>query len=103
MTNKTEFAEALECIDQNVYEAICEYKCSSKEVDCDDVLGDKTVETIKKALRIADKLMQEPSDEMYEKGGGVTRRDYSKGHISDPLMIFEAMRDQLIKELDESD
>ncbi len=98
--NKTEFAEALDRIEQEVYEAVCEYKCSSVEVDCDDVLGEKTVRTIEKALLIADKLMQEPSFDMKWLGGvEVEHPNETRGSLDRASDTFKAMRDQLFKEI----
>jgi len=55
------------------------------------MLDDDVIETIRRALLIADRLMQEPSDGMVEAG-----KDYFDQKRD--LSGWEAMRDQLIKE-----
>lgn len=57
-----------------------------------DVIADRAA-TIREALPIADKLMQEPSEKMINAGR------YRKNQTRLYLDIFTAMRDQLIKEV----
>jgi hypothetical protein len=64
MTNKTEFAEALEFLqscDITYYD-----RRTGKEVDG---LPEKIIKTLELSLRGMDKLMQEPSDEMLKELG----------------------------------
>lgn len=54
-----------------------------------------TDEAIRTALRIADKLMQEPSEKVVEAGGQLDGTHYGIDNLSD---LFKAMRDQILKE-----
>ena len=55
------------------------------------------------ALRIADKLMQEPSPAMIDEGHGVYPEDYYTSEDENSTMgdVFKAMRDQMLKELED--
>lgn len=54
-------------------------------------------ETIRRALRIADKLMQEPSEAMQVAAVG---NDWASGKLV-AIATFRAMRDQMLKEIEQ--
>lgn len=59
-----------------------------------------TDNAIIRALKIADKLMQEPSVEMGLVGIGVKAHYRGKGISANPKDIFKAMRDQMLTEVE---
>ena len=61
------------------------------------VVSNNSLETIRRALMIADKLMQEPSDRMDTAGEFFY---WPEGEVC-PTNIFKAMRDQLLIEVDQ--
>lgn len=78
----TEFKDALDAYD--TFNANGEYVCD---------LHDYTKGTIRRALKIAHRLMQDPSEGMIEAAQNSPFDSYQDD--------FETMRDQMLKEIDE--
>lgn len=72
------------------------------------ILTDQSEKAIRRALRIADRLMQEPSSgfpSMKQKGASAMHTfvmHQVAGH-EEAAVIFKAMRDQMLREIDNAD
>lgn len=86
MSEKHDYASAIEALE------IREDLGRDIEASPADILGSEHTETIRHALRFAEKMMQEPSTDMVEAGTG-------RWHTT--AQQFKDMRDQAIKELGE--
>ena len=93
-----EFKEALERLDPCKYAVGDDYYI--------DVGDKKHIDVIRKALRIADRLMQEPSEGMM-RVCQVSRMDYSEFEEfmewegEEMIDVFENMLDQMLKEIED--
>lgn len=86
----TEYKDALDRFEYADYQS--ESPCW---VDAKKLLGNSTYDTIRRALRIAHELMQEPSEEMTKKA----IESYNQNGKFALVSHYKAMRDQLLKEV----
>ena len=80
-------------------EALIKFQGFDKTFDDNETfqLDSKTILTIRRALLIADRLKQEPSEAMVIEGEAENEESWS---LKTAEMVFKAMRDQLIREID---
>ena len=95
----TEFKDALEYADREIAatEENLYHAKKSNTQSMVDLFSNKLAyfKKIRRALRIADRLMQEPSEEMVRVSGNETV------FLRDNPRIFKAMRNQMLREIED--
>ena len=97
MTTEHDFKKALNAYESNTYDTPQEW------VSCAGVIGDRELdETIRFALRLADKLLgQEPSEGMLDASFDAYWKSRSSKEVNEQAnMSFTAMIEQAVKEIE---
>lgn len=100
----TEFKDALDWIEREIRSRESFARMADPKTAHDQQRQIRHMHIAKRALRIADRLMQEPSEEVLRLGyigynpGGIY---HPQAPINEMSSALKAMRDQMLKEIDE--
>lgn len=95
MTTEHDFKKALNAYESNTYDTPQEW------VSCAGVIGDRELdETIRFALKLAEKVCGEPSKEARWQGSMAAEDNVT---VADANEVFKAMLQQMLKEIGEGE